>query len=79
LNEHDPNVMAYLRQYRGHAVLVALNMSPQLQTVSFDLKIQGYGAGAKLRPLLVSNAAKQQKLSSVTLQPYGVVIAELIH
>ena len=77
LNPQDPNVMAYMRQYRGRAVLVALNMSPETQTVSFDLSKQGYGSRAKLRGLLVSNASKEQKLSSVSLQAYGVLIGEV--
>jgi alpha-glucosidase len=78
LNEQDPNVMAYLRQYGNRAVLVALNMSAQAQTVSFDVSKQGYSAKAKLRGLLTSNAAKEQKLTSVVLQPYGVFVGEVV-
>lgn len=78
LNEQDPSVLAYLRQYRGRAVLVALNMSPQPQTVSFDLSKQGYGTSTKLRALVTANADKQQKLSAVTLRPYGVFIGQLL-
>ncbi|MBV8205397.1 MAG: alpha-glucosidase [Acidobacteria bacterium] len=77
LNERDPNVMAYLRQYRGHALLVALNMSPQAQTVSLDLSGQGYGVKARLHALLTSNAARDQKPASMKLEPYGVFIGEL--
>lgn len=78
LNQQDQNVMSYLRQYRGRAVLVALNMSPEPQTVSFDLSAQGYSAKAKLRGLLISNAPKEQKLNSLTLQPYGVYVGEVV-
>src|SRR5205823_13234702 len=37
LNESDPNVVAYVRQYKDRAVLVALNMSGAAQKASFDL------------------------------------------
>jgi hypothetical protein len=53
-------------------------MSPEPQTVSFDLSKQGYGSSAKLRGLLRSNASKEQKLSSVVLQPYGVYVGEVV-
>jgi glycosidase len=40
LNESDPNVLSYLRIYKGHAVLVALNMSGEPQKVTFNLSQQ---------------------------------------
>jgi len=42
LNEYDPNVLSYLRSYKGRSVLVVLNMSDAPQKVSLALKgIQG--------------------------------------
>src|SRR5205823_14695297 len=78
LNEDDPNVLAYVRQYKDRAVLVALNMSGAQQKASFDLSGQGFGATAKAKALLTSNAdVGQSNLKEVTLQPFGVLIAEI--
>src|SRR6267154_3536939 len=43
LNEDDPNLMSYLRSYKGKAVLVVLNMSATAQKTKFDLSAQGFG------------------------------------
>src|SRR5205823_14034912 len=76
LNEDDQNILAYVRQYKDRAVLVALNMSGAQQKASFDLSGQGFGATAKA--LLTSHAdVEQSNLKEVTLQPFGVFIAEI--
>ncbi len=75
LNENDENVLSYLRLYKGKAVLVALNMSAQPQTVSFNLAAQGLGASA--RPLITTGKNNEGPLKSVALEPYGVYIAEV--
>jgi alpha-glucosidase len=74
LNEDDPNVMSYLRSYKGKAVLVALNMSDSPQKASFDLSKQGFG-GALLKTVISSEASA--KGQEVTLQPFGLLIAEV--
>jgi alpha-glucosidase len=74
LNEDDPNVMSYLRQYKGDAVLVVINMSGQDQTASFDLSPQGL-RGARTEPVIQSAASGD--LAGVRLQPYGVFIAKV--
>ena len=74
LNENDANVMSYLRTYKGKAVLVALNMSPSPQKATFNLSSQGL-ASVSLKPL-VSSAATA-KGNDVTLEPYGLMIAEV--
>ena len=74
LNEDDPNVMSYLRSYKGKAVLVALNMSATPQKATFDLSPQGLG-GAPLRTLISSDASA--KGNEVTLQPFGLLIASV--
>ena len=78
LNQDDPNVLAFLRNYKGQAVLVALNMSGSSQKVRFNLASQGY-ASAKGNALLTtdSSLSSGQKLQQLSLQPFGVYIAEI--
>jgi alpha-glucosidase len=74
LNEGDPNVMSYLRSFKGKAVLVALNMSKSGQQASFHLASQGFPA-FNLKPLIASGASV--KGGNVSLAPYGLMIAEV--
>ena len=75
LNEDDPNVIAYLRQYKNKAVLVALNMSTTAQEVKFDLAKHGITTG-KVTPLLTSGTIPG-KTSQLVLPPYAVYIGEI--
>ena len=75
LNEDDPNVMSFLRSYKGKAVLVALNMSATPQKAVFNLAPQGF-AGATLKTLIASPEASV-KGKEVTLEAFGLVIAEV--
>jgi glycosidase len=75
LNEDDPNVMSYLRSYKGKAVLVALNMSATPQKAVFNLAPQGF-AGANLKTLIASPEASV-KGKEITLEPFGLLIAEV--
>ncbi|MGB9204739.1 MAG: alpha-glucosidase [Terriglobales bacterium] len=75
LNEDDPNVMSYLRSYKGKAVLVALNMSASPQKATFNLSSQGFGQ-ASLKTLIASPEASA-KGNEVALEPYGLLIAEV--
>jgi alpha-glucosidase len=74
LNEDDPNVMSYLRSYKGKAVLVVLNMSDSVRTVKFDLSAQGFPLFT-LTPLVGS--AESDKYNVLSLQPFGAFIAEV--
>jgi alpha-glucosidase len=74
LNADDPNVMSYLRSYKGKAVLVALNMSATAQKATFDLSKQGFGR-TPLKTLISSEASANG--NEVTLQPFGLLIAEV--
>lgn len=77
LNESDPNVLAYLRPYRGSAVLVVLNMTDKNQQVGFDLKAQGFEQ-AKLAGLLSSlPKLPAKKIAQMDLAPFEVYIAQL--
>jgi alpha-glucosidase len=74
LNQDDPNVMSYLRSYKGKAVLVALNMSAAPRKATFELSRQGF-ARAPLKTLISSEASVQG--NEVTLAPFGLLIAEV--
>jgi alpha-glucosidase len=75
LNEDDPNVMSYLRSYKGTGVLVVLNMSSTPQKATFNLSKQGFGRST-LKTLIASPDAAT-KGNEVTLEPFGLLIAEL--
>jgi alpha-glucosidase len=75
LNEEDPNVMSYLRSYKGKAVLVALNMSATPQKATFNLSPQGFSR-ATLKTLIASPEASA-KGNEVSLEPFGLLIAEV--
>jgi alpha-glucosidase len=77
VNEKDANVYSYLRRYKNQAVLVVLNMSPNAQTVSFDLTAQGFGAKQAKTLLATNKAGASQALGSVSLPAYSVYIGEL--
>jgi alpha-glucosidase len=74
LNEDDPNVLSYLRSYKGKTVLVALNMSDEPRTVKFELAKQGFSTFT-LTPLVGS--FESDKLGVLGLKPFGAVIAEV--
>jgi alpha-glucosidase len=76
LNENDPHVLSYLRKYKEEAVLVVLNMSSDPQKASFNLDSQGFSVNAKT--LLSTNSSETvANLSQVSLEPFGVYIAQL--
>src|SRR5438094_6720630 len=77
LNENDSNVLAYLRKLPGRAVLVALNMSGEKQSPSFDLSAQGLHAKTAATLLSSSSSQGQQNLNKVTLEPFGVFVGEV--
>ncbi len=72
LNESDTNVMSYLRTYKGKSVFVALNMSSSPQKVSFKMP-----AGGSSLKSLISTPQSTAKGSEVSLEPFGVFIAEV--
>ncbi len=76
VNETDPNVLSYLRTYKGKAVLVAINMSAVPQKVAYDLRARGLGQKAKTL-LATDSQPGSVKLAELTLQPYGVHVGEV--
>jgi alpha-glucosidase len=73
LNENDPNVLSYLRSYKGQIVLVALNMSGAEQKVSLNLSKTGFTTAKAL----VATGDSAASGDVVTLEPYGVFIGQL--
>ena len=76
LNQDDPNVLSYLRRYKDRAVLVVLNMSSAAQKASFRLAAQGFPS-PKVQELLSTAASATTGLSGISLEPFGVYIAEI--
>ena len=73
INENDPNVLSYLRVYKGQGVVVALNMSGTAQKVALNLKQNGFASASNLLATGQSSAQGNE----VSLEPYGVFIGEL--
>jgi len=72
LNENDAHVLAFLREYRGEKVLVAMNMSGEPRTASFSV-------GSTARTLVSSTKAvpKTVKLAPLKLEPFQSFIGEV--
>ena len=73
VNESDPNVLSYLRSYKDQVVLVALNMSDTEQKVNFELSHNGFASARSL----LATPKSSVKGDVVTLEPYGIFIAQL--
>ena len=70
----DANVFAFVRR-SGSAVVVALNMSGQTQSV--DLSGNGV-AGRTVKPLYRSSGSMDAvPLKAVTLEPFGVLVGKM--
>jgi alpha-glucosidase len=68
LNESDPDVLSYLRRYKESMVLVALNMSSETKKVRVPIE--------SATVLLASPASKTERPGEVTVEPFGVFVAE---
>ena len=75
LNDSDPNVMTYLRKSTTGTALVVLNFSAQPQKVTIDQAKVGMSAPRVL--MATDPKMRTIGLGQLTLEPYGVVIAEL--
>jgi alpha-glucosidase len=73
INDSDANVLSYLRVYKDHGVVVALNMSDTPQKVNLELKANGFAAAKSL----VATGKSGANGSEVSLEPFGVFIGEL--
>jgi glycosidase len=78
LNEHDPNVLSYLRKSSNGAAIVVINMSALPQKVNFDLSSQGLSAGlAKTLLTTQSSLRDNPSVQQLALEPFAVYIAEV--
>jgi len=77
LNDDNPNVLTYLRRYKGQAILVILNMSATEQKARFDLSATGF-LEPKIEVLLTS-FHKQLKgmFMELPMEPYSAFIARV--
>jgi alpha-glucosidase len=76
LNEDDPNVLCYVRSYKGQNVVVALNMSGEARKTSLNLASKGVAAKS-VKTLLSSFAAPGMvNPDEISLAPFGVWIGE---
>jgi len=73
VNESDANVLSYLRVYKAHGVVVALNMSNEPQKVKLELKSKGFASAARL----LATGESSAKGDEVSLEPFGVFIGQL--
>src|SRR5450755_1040239 len=79
LNQDDANVFAFVRRFKGEAVVVAMNMSGATETVKLDLAKAGFPV-AKLRVLASSSRKPAKKVSAkLSMEPFSVVIAKIDH
>jgi alpha-glucosidase len=76
LNEDDPNVLAYLRGYKGENVVVALNMSSTPQKVHMDLASKGIKAKSLKTILSSFSAPIEIDPAEITIAPFGAWIGE---
>ena len=73
VDENNPNVLSFLRQKDGTAVLVALNFSRQAQTVRYDL-----GGPKKLKRLVSSfETGEAESAEGLVLPGFGAYVGML--
>ncbi len=76
LNEGDPNVLSYMRSYKGENVLVVLNMSNVAQKVILDLAAKGVHATVAKTLLSSFEADQQMPTGCIVVEPFGAWIGE---
>ena len=73
INETDDKVLSYLRIYKDHGTVVALNMTNAPRKISIGLKGNGF---ASVKGLLATEKSGASG-DDVSLEPYGIFIGEL--
>jgi alpha-glucosidase len=77
LNRDNPNILSYLRRYKGEAVLVVLNMSTTAQPITLNLSDEGFPS-PKITTLLSTSASAQSgKGEPLQMDPFSVYIARV--
>jgi len=77
LNEDDPNVFAYLRRYKGQAVMVVLNMSASPQKVNLFLGPAGFTAPKVSILLDNAHAPVVGTSEGLAMQPFSAFVAKI--
>ena len=77
LDENNPNTMSYLRRSKNDAALVFLNFTAEPQTISLDAAKVGSSSGHVIAATSPGTKNKKVDFSNISLEPYGVVIAEV--
>jgi alpha-glucosidase len=76
LNENDPSVLSYMRNYKGQNVLVVLNMSGVAQKVKLNLASKG-AFPKSVKTLLSSfDAPRHVDVGEISIAPFGAWIGE---
>lgn len=77
LARDQEHILAYARKSRDRTILVALNMSPEKQTLSLSPEV--FRAAGQARVLLASpeRESNSVNLEEMSLAPYAVLIVEL--
>ncbi len=77
LNEEDPNVFAYLRRYKGEAIMVVLNMSASPQKANFYLGPAGFTAPKISILLNNAHAPVVGTPEGLSLPPFSAMLAKI--
>ena len=77
LNPNNPNILSYLRRYKGEAVLVVLNMSSTAQPIPLNLSDEGLPSPKLTTLLSTSGSAKSGKGEPLPMDPFSVYIARV--
>ncbi|HEY9677322.1 MAG TPA: alpha-glucosidase [Drouetiella sp.] len=78
VDDQNKDVLSYLRRGEKKSILVALNMTPESKTVTYDLKPFGVNS-TSAHTLLASpkSLPSSASLNKLTLPPYGVFIGQV--
>jgi alpha-glucosidase len=72
VNEDDPNVLAYMREYEGQRILVALNMSGEPQTATYSI-----GSTANTLASTAETTQTSVNIKELVLEPYQSFVGEV--
>jgi alpha-glucosidase len=78
IDDHNPNVLSFVRTGGGTAVLVSLNFSDAPKTLSFDAATIGVaGRSLNLLAQSVESGSAAQSLDKLVLPPFGSFVGEV--
>ena len=77
LDENNPNVLSFLRQFKNEAVLVVLNMSATARTVRLDLASHGLATARHTMLLTDGSKATRAEGAYINIEPFTAYIEKL--